>query len=181
MPAAFILPDAMTRYMHTYWLKIDPTSMGANGSSNATLGIGVAYPTPANQILKLTLTIVSGVLTVVQLTVRGSGVTLTSQLSPLYNGSAHQLAVEYISFADDTQMMFNVYLDANLVYASAYTAKVAFPAGTVSVNSVACQGTYTRTFAGRFYRARMENLTLTTKTALAILVEDMSSVSGRLS
>lgn len=180
MPIAFIPTSAMTHYMHTYWLKVTPTNAGANGFSNATLGIGVGYGTAANSLLQLTPTTSSGTATGVSLTVHGVTLTVNAIL-PLYDGNIHQFAVEYIRSSDGTQFMFNVYIDGVNIYTSIYRNVVAYPAGTINVNSVGCQSTYTRTYAGKFYRARMDDLTLTTKSALTILAEDTASVAGRFS
>ncbi len=181
-PTAFIPTSDMTDYMHTYWLKIDPTNAGSISFNNAIIGMGVGgYATPGNMFNKVTPTITSGGVTNIEVNIRGKNYPVFSQLSGLIDGNVHCLSLRYLKSDDGTQQKGLIYLDGTLVYEASFAALVAYPAGVVNVAGVGVKGVYTRTFSGRFYRARMDDLTLTSKTAEQVLSDEIAAVSGRFS
>lgn len=182
LPAGFIPSSSMKDYMHTFWLKINPAAAGAAGFNNVVVGIGTtSYATTANMLMKVTPTVTSGVVTAITVNIRGVNYSVLSQLGPLFNGSLHCLSLRYVESADGTQQKGMIYLDGALVYEGVFVAKTTYPAGTINLNGVGSNLADTTPFAGRFYRARIDDLTLTTKTALQVISEEMAAVSGRFS
>ncbi|EOY3614345.1 hypothetical protein ACP4CF_003429 [Klebsiella pneumoniae] len=55
------------------------------------------------------------------------------------------------------------------------------PAAAVNLNGIGSNLADTTPFAGRFYRARIDDLTLVSKTALQVIEEEMAAVTGRFS
>lgn len=182
MPNGFIPTAAMKDYMHTFWLKVNPANAGNEGFNNVIVGIAAtSYASTANRLLQLFPTITSGVITALTVSVRGVNYSILSYLSGLVDGNLHCLSVRYVESSDGTQQKGMVYLDGALVYEGTFVTKIAYPSSSITYNGVGSDRADATAFAGRFYRARMDDLTLTSKSALQIIAEEMASVSGRFS
>lgn len=182
MPTGFIPTSTMKDYMHTFWLKIDPTNAGSEGFNNVIIGIAAtSYATTANRLLQVFPTITSGVITALTVSVRGVNYSILTYLSGLVDGNVHCLSVRYVESSDGTQQKGMIYLDGVLAYEGTFVTKIAYPSSSITYNGVGSDRADTAAFAGRFYRARMDNLTLTTKSALQVISEEMAAVSGRFS
>lgn len=182
MPNGFIPTSAMKDYMHTFWLKVNPANAGNEGFNNVIVGISAtSYATTANRLLQVFPTITSGVITALTVSVRGVNYSILSYLSGLVDGNLHCLSVRYVESSDGTQQKGMIYLDGTLVYEGTFVAKIAYPTAAITYNGVGSDRADAAAFAGRFYRGRMDDLTLTSKSALQIIAEEMASVSGRFS
>ncbi|MCA8636781.1 hypothetical protein [Escherichia coli] len=182
MPNGFIPTSAMKDYMHTFWLKVNPANAGNEGFNNVIVGIAATnYATTANRLLQVFPTITSGVITALTVSVRGVNYSILSYLSGLVDGNLHCLSVRYVESSDGTQQKGMVYLDGVLAYEGTFVTKVAYPSTSITYNGVGSDRADTAAFAGRFYRARMDDLTLTSKSALEVIAEEMAAVSGRFS
>ncbi len=182
MPAGFIPTADMTDYMHTFWLKIDPANAGNAGFNNVIVGIAAtSYATTVNRLMQVFPTITDGVITALTVSVRGVNYSILPYLSGLVDGNLHCLSVRYVESSDGTQQKGMVYLDGVLAYEGTFVTKVAYPSTSITYNGVGSDRADTAAFAGRFYRARMDDLTLTSKSALEVIAEEMAAVSGRFS
>lgn len=182
MPNGFIPTSAMKDYMHTFWLKVNPANAGNAGFNNVIVGIAATdYATTAKRLLQVFPTITSGVITALTVSVRGVNYSILSYLSGLVDGNLHCLSVRYVESSDGTQQKGMIYLDGVLVYEGTFVAKVAYPSSAITYNGVGSDRADAAAFAGRFYRARMDDLTLTSKSALEVIAEEMAAVSGRFS
>ncbi|EPR8383524.1 hypothetical protein R0E42_005330 [Klebsiella variicola] len=182
LPAGFIPTAAMKDYMHTFWLKIDPANAGADGFSNVWVGIGAtSYATTANRLIQVYPTITAGVITALTVCVRGINYSIKDYIGSLADGNLHCLSVRYQESADGTQQKGLVYLDGVLAYEGVWTGKIAYPTATINLNGIGSNLADTTPFAGRFYRARIDDLTLVSKTALQVIAEEMAAVAGRFS
>lgn len=102
-------------------------------------------------------------------------------IGSLADGNLHCLRVRYQESADGTQQKGLVYLDGVLAYEGVWTGKIAYPTATINLNRIGSNLADTTSFAGRFYRARIDDLMLVSKTALLVIAEEMAAVAGRFS
>lgn len=182
MPLGFIPTSTMNDYMHTFWLKVTPSNSGSEGFNNVIVGIAAtSYASTATKILHIFPTITSGVITALTVTVRGVNYSILTYLSGLLDGNIHCLSVRYVSSSDGTQQKGMVYLDGVLVYEGTFVTKIAYPTAAITYYGVGSDRADAAGFAGKFYRARMDDLTLTDKTATTVIAEEMAAVSGRFS
>ena len=182
MPTGFIPTAAMKDYMHTFWLMVNPANAGNEGFNNVLVGIAAtSYASTAARLLQVFPTISSGTITALTVTVRGVNYSILPYLGALLNGGVHCLSVRYVESSDGTQQKGMIYLDGTLVYEGTFVAKIAYPAAAITYNGVGSDRADAAGFAGRFYRARMDDLTVTTKNAQHIIAEEIASVSGRFS
>lgn len=182
MPTGFIPTAAMKDYMHTFWLKITPGNAGNEGFNNVIVGIAAtSYASTATKLLHLFPTITSGVITALTVSVRGVNYSILTYLGALVDGGLHCLSVRYVESSDGTQQKGMIYLDGALVYEGTFVTKIAYPTAAITYNGVGSDRADAAAFAGKFYRARMDDLTLTEKTALVIIAEEIAAVAGRFS
>ncbi len=182
MPNGFIPTAAMTDYVHTFWLKIDPANAGNAGFNNVIVGIAAtSYATTANRLMQVFPTITDGVITALTVSVRGVNYSILPYLGGLVDGNLHCLSVRYVESSDGTKQKGMVYLDGALVYEGAFVAKIAYPTAEITYNGVGSDRADAAGFAGRFYRARMDDLTLSDQSALEIIATEMDAVSGLFS
>ncbi|EPY4579348.1 hypothetical protein ACXDKZ_005276 [Klebsiella pneumoniae] len=182
MPAAFIPTAAMRDYMHTFWLKIDPANAGNEGFGNAIIGIAAtSYATTVNRLLQVYPTITEGVVKALTVSVRGINYSVIDRLGALTDGSLHCLSVRYVESGDGTQQKGMIYLDGELVYEGVFVAKVPYPSSAITYNGVGSDRADTGAFAGLFYRARMDDLTISGKTAQEVIADEMAAVNGLFS
>ncbi|THD51300.1 hypothetical protein ERD95_09035 [Enterobacteriaceae bacterium ML5] len=182
MPLGFIPTSTMKDYMHTFWLKVSPGSAGNEGFNNVIVGIAAtSYASTATKLLHVFPTITSGVITALTVTVRGVNYSILTYLSGLVDGGLHCLSVRYVQSSDGTQQKGMIYLDGVLVYEGTFVTKIAYPTAAISYYGVGSDRADAAGFSGKFYRARMDDLTLTDKTAIAVIAEEIAAVTGRFS
>lgn len=187
----FTLPDAIapqpsdTHWAVTVWMKMSNWGAGTTANrNNQTLSFAT---TPLNNVSNAMLTLVCtpavGALpTSISVFARGKNYSgLASALASIYDNELHQVAFELQLSSDGTQQQLKVYVDGVSVYASGFASVASSIPGAPTEKYIGTSPSFPLAWAGKFYRARKDDLTATTLTVSEILTADSSSIRGRFS
>lgn len=168
-------------WLFTAWLKITKAGT-ASSFNNQLLHFSTVdtngYP---NALLSIVPTLdASGVVTKIELGVRGKNYIVTTQLASLYDGNRHQLAIECSISDDGTQNTIKVYLDKVQVFSSTSSVAATLPGEPVR-RRIGTTNPFPLAWTGLFYRARVDDLTLTDLTASEVLTADYDLCASRFS
>jgi len=180
MPVIATPQPGELHWMMTVWVKV--VTPGGNSFNNQLMSFStVANNSTLATMLAVVPTVTSGAVTLIELRVRGKSYTVTSQLSPLYNGSLHQFSVECEMSSDSTQQRIFVYLDKELVYSSGWAAPASTVPGAPTNRYIGTSASFPMTWGGSFYRVRKDNLLTSGLSALEVIKSDYDSSRNRFS
>ncbi|EMX9133734.1 hypothetical protein AAH343_000371 [Escherichia coli] len=182
LPASMIATAGMTDYLYTFWLKVTGAAAATSNSFLVALTNGIPS-NAANTLFWLRPTFSSPTsASALQVLNHGEVINAYSFLSGLFDGNVHQVGVERVVSPDGTMQKSRLYLDGVLKYESSFSAIVAYPAAITLARVGDAEITTTSlSVNGGVYRCRLDDLTLTTKTALEVLADDINLVNGRYS
>nr|WP_154325033.1 hypothetical protein [Pantoea sp. 201603H] len=165
-------------WLFTAWLKI--TNPGGSGFNNHTMHFATTgFNTASATMLSIipTVRVADGVtsVTTIEVRTRAKNNVVTTQLQSLFDGNVHQIGVELEISDDKTQQRTFIYLDGTQVYASGYVAVPGTAPGDPTTRRIGTSSSLPITWGGSFYRARFDDLTLTSLTAAEIIAADYES------
>lgn len=183
LPAVAAPQPGDKHWLITQWLKIANYGVGTVGVNNQTFSFSTSNLNAlASSMFGMAPTAVSGASpSAIALYVRGRQYALATQLSPLFDGSPHQFAVECEISADNTQQRIYVYLDQVQVYASGWGAVAATVPAAPTYRYVGTSASFPVAWTGSFYRYRKDDLTATDKAVIDILAADKDVAGERFS
>ena len=173
LPPPFMLDSSRTRFLMAWWLRMDVD--GQTGANNAP----ISARTSGGQwhyVMTPTLNS-SGVVTNLEWYQGNQTTLLLDRLYRLFDDQPHQFAVETVVQGVNFHQRF--FLDGVMVMQTpsrAYT-----PPATPAMSDRARVGVsiiHPQSFGGRFYRARYDDLTRTTRDAETILADDIAITAG---
>lgn len=168
-------------WLVTQWLKINTYGLGTVGVNNQICNFSASN---LNVLGSATFTIAYTAVdgsspSTVNLFARGQQFNLATQLAPLFDGSLHQLAVEYELNEDKTQRKLTVYIDKEQVFSSGFGAAASTVPADPTYMYVGTHTAFPKAWTGSFYRFRKDDLTATDLTAMEVITADYSSAIGR--
>jgi hypothetical protein len=183
LPAVAAPQPGDKHWLITQWLKIANYGVGTVGVNNQTFSFSTSdLNALASSMFGMAPTAVSGASpSAIALYVRGRQYAIATQLSPLFDGSPHQFAVECEISAGNTQQRIYVYLDQVQVYASGWLSVAATVPAAPTYRYVGTSASFPVAWTGNFYRYRKDDLTATDKTTAQILAADKDVAGERFS
>lgn len=181
LEASSSMKVADTHWLFTAWMKI--TLAGSVSSfNNQTIHFSTANTNGATTaLLSLVPTLnSSGVPTTIELAVRGKNYVLSTQVLPLYDGNVHQFAVELSLSADGATQTLKVYIDKSMVYSNTGTVATT-PPGEPTVRRIGTTASLPLSWKGKFYRSRVDIITVSGLTVTEILTSDYNLCASRFS
>lgn len=167
-------------WLFTLWVKI--SKPGSNSFNNRTFHFGKAGNGAAvHTVFGLIPTAVDGEVTQVELRVNGRQFIPGLSLSPLYDGSVRQLGIEVERSESGLQQRVTACIDTVQVWSTGWSNLPDPLPYTAAQGYIGTSGTFPMAWTGSFYRARLDDLSLSGLSASEVLSLDYASSRHRFS
>lgn len=177
LPEGFMLRQSDRHMLFTMHLKMNRAAP-AGASYNSRI---VDFRAGNTSQLSIIPTVdANGAMTNLEIATNSFGWSVMGALSSIVDNKVHQLGVELTVSADEAYIRLSVWLDGVVVQETDYVPRQAWPLPNAGDRPrLGNWAGFAGGFTGRFYRARLDDLTRTSRKVADILADDAAVATAR--